>query len=330
MHDDLSAGIAQALLTLNIEAQALGEAHSHFHTQQSALNKALSLILQASAKGGHLVVTGMGKSGHVARKIAATMASTGTPAFFLHPAEASHGDLGMIGIFDVILALSFSGETQELVALLPFFKRHRLALIVICGNARSTLAQAADAQLILAIEKEACPHNLAPTSSTTVQMALGDALALGALVARGFSAEDFARFHPGGALGQRLISVADIMHLGQEVPKVSPQTSLQETLREITRGGLGIAAIVDDREQVMGVFTDGDLRRLMLSQSVEAKIPIHKIMHRHPQTIAHTELAASAVALLEDKKINQLLVVDEHNRLMGAINMHDLLKHRVI
>ncbi|MDR2173005.1 MAG: KpsF/GutQ family sugar-phosphate isomerase [Burkholderiales bacterium] len=280
---------------------------------------------------GRVIVTGMGKSGHIARKIAATLASTGTPAFFVHPSEASHGDLGMITPQDVVLALSNSGETDEVVALIPHLKREGSGLIAMTGNADSTLARAADVHLDASVESEACPLGLAPTTSTTVALALGDALALALLDARGFSAEDFARSHPGGTLGRRLLTrVSDIMRTGDALPMVAQTATLQEALVVISSKGMGMTAVLDDDARVVGIFTDGDLRRY-LEQNRELTAPIRQLIKTSPRTIHADQLAVDAIALMETApKISQLLVVDEKQHLIGALHMHDLFRARIL
>jgi arabinose-5-phosphate isomerase len=280
---------------------------------------------------GRVVVSGMGKSGHIGRKIAATLASTGTPAFFMHPAEASHGDLGMITPQDVVLALSNSGESSELVSILPLIKRKGARLIAMTGNPRSTLAREADIHLDAGVAQEACPHNLAPTASTTAALALGDALAVATLFARGFTAEDFARSHPGGSLGRRLlVHVRDLMHTGEALPVVSEAASLKEALLEMTRKGLGMTAVVDAEGRLSGIFTDGDLRRL-LDRDVDVRtLTIREVMKRAPRTISEDVLAVEAVRLMQEAKVNGLLAVDAEGRLTGALNMHDLLRAGVV
>lgn len=289
---------------------------------------ALNIILNCK---GRVVVTGMGKSGHIARKIAATLASTGTPAFFLHPGEASHGDLGMITQEDVVIALSNSGESAEVTTILPLIKRRGAKLIGMSGNPVSTLACESDAHLNAAVEKEACPHNLAPTASTTAALALGDALAVALLDARGFTPEDFARTHPGGSLGRRLlVHVRDVMHAGAKLPVVGSSASLKDALLEMTRKGLGMTAIVDDDGGLEGVFTDGDLRRA-LEKSVDVhSARIVEMMTQNPKTIGPDQLAVEAVERMQELKINGLLVVDQDKKLVGALNMHDLLKAGVV
>ncbi|MCH7821160.1 MAG: KpsF/GutQ family sugar-phosphate isomerase [Proteobacteria bacterium] len=276
---------------------------------------------------GRIVVTGMGKSGHISGKIAATLASTGTPAFFMHPAEASHGDLGMITAQDLLLAVSYSGETEEVVTILPLVKRLGARLISMTGNAKSTLAKAADAHLDISVTEEACPLNLAPTASTTAMLAMGDALAVALLKLRGFTAEDFARSHPSGSLGKRLLlRVADVMHTDAAMPVVSPGVKLKDGLMEMTQKGLGMTAIVDEHDRILGIFTDGDLRR-----ALDAGVDVHEtamrdIMHSGCKTIAPDVLAAEAVHLMEENKITALLVADDDMRLLGALNIHDLFR----
>ena len=277
--------------------------------------------------GGRIVVTGMGKSGHIGTKIAATLASTGTPAMFVHPAEASHGDMGMITSQDVVLALSNSGNTAELVTLLPLFKRMQAPLISMTGNTDSILAKAADVNLDISVAEEACPLDLAPTSSTTVSLVMGDALAIALLEARGFSAEDFAFSHPGGALGRRLLlKVEDVMHTDDQLPMVTPETRLSDALIEMTSKGMGMTTIVDADLQLLGIFTDGDLRR-----TVDHNIDIHNtqiadVMTKNCKTVHANMLAAESLAIMEERKISVLAVIDEQNRPIGAVHLHDLLK----
>ncbi len=280
---------------------------------------------------GRIVVTGMGKSGHIGNKIAATLASTGTPAFFVHPGEASHGDLGMITPGDVVLALSNSGETSELVTILPLIKRLGVPLIAMTGNPASTLAREADVNIDVTVEREACPLGLAPTASTTATLAMGDALAVALLEARGFTEQDFARSHPGGTLGRRLLlHVNDIMHQGNEIPTVSHSATLGEALVEMTAKGLGMTAVVNDENRVLGVFTDGDLRRTLDRGCHLQATPVTEVMTPGGVTTSPERLAAEALKLMEEKKINALLVVDEKERLVGALNMHDLLRAGVV
>jgi arabinose-5-phosphate isomerase len=279
---------------------------------------------------GRIVVTGMGKSGHVGGKIAATLASTGSPAFFVHPGEASHGDLGMITGQDVVLALSNSGETDELVSIVPLIKRLGVPLICMTGNPRSTLAQAADVHLDVSVPREACPLGLAPTSSTTATLVMGDALAVALLEARGFTAQDFARSHPGGSLGRRLLlHVADVMHRDEQIPQVAAGVPLGDALLEMSRKGLGMTAVVADG-RVVGVFTDGDLRRALDRSADVRSVAVDALMTRNPVTVPPDLLAAEALALMEGRKINALLVTGPEGRLVGALNMHDLLRARVV
>jgi arabinose-5-phosphate isomerase len=280
---------------------------------------------------GRVVVTGMGKSGHVGRKLAATLASTGTPAFFVHPGEASHGDMGMITAEDVVIALSNSGNTAEVVTLLPLIKRLGAPLISLTGNAESTLAQAAVANLDTGVEQEACPLNLAPTSSTTTALVMGDALAIALLEARGFSAEDFAFSHPGGSLGRRLLLlVDDIMHSGDSMPLVKPEVPLRDALLEMTRKGLGLTGIQDEQGALVGIFTDGDLRRTLDQNLDFQSVRIGELMTRGSKTACAGMLAAEALKIMEDARINGLFVVDSTGRPVGALNMHDLLRAGVV
>ena len=280
---------------------------------------------------GRVVVLGMGKSGHIGGKIAATLASTGTPAFFVHPGEASHGDLGMITARDVVLALSNSGETDELLTILPLIKRLGIPLISMTGNPRSTLSQAASVNIDVHVDKEACPLGLAPTASTTAALAMGDALAVALLETRGFTAEDFALSHPGGSLGRRLLlHIDDLMHTGEAIPRVTLDTPLTEALHEMSSKGLGMTAVVDQDGRVAGIFTDGDLRR-----TLDQKLDFHchqvgDVMTRHCTTIRTGVLAAEALAVMDAKKINGLLVVDQEQKLVGAVGMHDLLRAGVV
>ena len=294
----------------------------------AAFGDAVALMLEVR---GRVVVMGMGKSGHIGRKTAATLASTGTPAMFVHPAEASHGDLGMIKPVDLVLAISYSGESEELVAILPVLKRLGVPLVAMTGNLESSLARYANIALDCGVDKEACPLNLAPTASTTAQLALGDALAVALLDARGFKAEDFARSHPGGALGRKLLThVRDVMRSGSDVPSVPPEAGLSELMREMSAKGLGAAAIVDIDGRVLGIFTDGDLRRLIEKGGDIRSIAAKDLMHAGPKTISKDALAVEAVALMEQNRITSVLVVDENNHLCGALNSNDLLRAKVI
>lgn len=293
-----------------------------------AFANACQHMLDAS---GRVVTCGMGKSGHVARKIAATLASTGTPAFFVHPGEAGHGDLGMITEGDVVLALSYSGESDEILMLLPILKRQGNRLIAMTGRAQSSLAKAADVHLDVSVPEEACPLHLAPTSSTTASIAMGDALAVALLEARGFTADDFARSHPAGSLGRRLLlHITDVMHSGNELPRVSVDASLSEALVEMSRKRLGMTAVVDSDERLVGLFTDGDLRRALDSDVDVRNAHIVDVMTRSPRTIGADQLAVEAARLMETHQINGLMVVDAAQRLVGALNIHDLLRARVV
>ena len=280
---------------------------------------------------GRVIVTGMGKSGHVGNKIAATLASTGTPAFFVHPGEASHGDLGMITDEDLVIAVSYSGETAELLTILPLVKRQGVPLIALTGNGASTLAKWADVHIDVSVAKEACPLGLAPTSSTTATLVMGDALAIALLEARGFTEEDFARSHPGGSLGRRLLLlIGDLMHTGDAVPFVSMDATVRDALAEISRKGLGFTAIVDENEIVMGLFTDGDLRRL-LDQVLDVRTtPITDVMTKNCKTLRPGMLAAEALEQMQKFKVNAFPVTDDQRRLLGALNMHDLLRSGVV
>lgn len=311
--------------TLKVEAAAVLNLQHHLGAD---FVKAVRLVLSSQ---GRLVVMGMGKSGHIGRKIVATLASTGTPAMFVHPAEASHGDLGMIQPVDVVLAISNSGESDELNVILPIIKRLGVALLAMTGNPASTLARHADAFLNSGVAKEACPLNLAPTASTTAQLALGDALAVALLDARGFKAEDFARSHPGGALGRKLFThVRDVMRSGDQVPKVLTTVSFGELMREMSAKGLGAAAVVDDAGQVCGVFTDGDLRRLIEKGVDLRQATAHQVMHPNPQTISVDALAVEAAELMELRRITSVLVLDAQGNLCGALNSNDLMRAKVI
>jgi len=311
--------------TLDIEAAALQGLKARLDER---FVRAVEMMLQVK---GRVVVTGMGKSGHIGRKIAATLASTGTPAMFVHPAEASHGDLGMIKVVDVVLAISNSGESDELVAILPVLKRQGVPLIAMTGGLQSSLARHADVVLDSSVEKEACPLNLAPTASTTAQLALGDALAVALLDARGFKPEDFARSHPGGSLGRRLLThVGDVMRSGEDVPRVAPTASFSELMQEMSRKGLGASAVVDAAGRAVGVFTDGDLRRLIEKGQDLRALTAGEVMHATPRTIAQDALAVEAAEMMEKHRITSLLVVDAQGVLCGAINTNDLMRAKVI
>ncbi|HMT79422.1 MAG TPA: KpsF/GutQ family sugar-phosphate isomerase [Azonexus sp.] len=311
--------------TLSIEAAAVDALKCRINEDFVC---AVELILNSP---GRLIVSGMGKSGHIARKIAATMASTGTPAYFVHPAEASHGDLGMITRHDILLALSNSGESEELLRIVPAVKRQGAKIISMTGVPSSTLAREADVHLDAGVAQEACPHNLAPTASTTAALALGDALAVALLDARGFSPDDFARSHPGGSLGRRLLThVRDVMRAGDKVPAVAPTTAITDAIVAMSRGGLGLVAITDAANQVLGIFTDGDLRRAFERRIDLQQGDIASVMHPSPRTIGPDRLAVEAVEVMERLRINALLVVDTDNHLIGALNMHDLFNAKVI
>ncbi len=320
-------------------ARAIKLAHDTFDIEAAAVSglkqrvgaqfaQAVDMVLNVR---GRVVVMGMGKSGHIGRKIAATLASTGTPAMFVHAAEASHGDLGMVKPADLVLAISNSGESDELMAILPVLKRLGVPLIAMTGNAKSTLASYADLALDSGVDKEACPLNLAPTASTTAQMALGDALAVALLDARGFKAEDFARSHPGGALGRKLLThVGDVMRSGGGVPQVGPAAGFSDLMREMSDKGLGATAIVDTDARVLGIFTDGDLRRLVEKGIDLRAATAGQVMHPNPKTIARDALAVEAVELMEQNRITSVLVVDPDGRLCGALNSNDLMRAKVM
>ena len=311
--------------TFDIEAAAITGLKAR---TGDAFTRAVAAML---AVRGRVVVTGMGKSGHIGRKIAATLASTGTPAMFVHPAEASHGDLGMIKSIDLVLAISNGGESDEITAILPVLKRQGVPLVAMTGNPQSTLARHADILLDSGVEKEACPLNLAPTASTTAQLALGDALAVALLDARGFKAEDFARSHPGGALGRKLLThVTDVMRTGDAVPRVGPETSFSDLMREMSHKGLGASAIVDAQDQVLGIFTDGDLRRL-IEKGIELRgLQARDVMHPNPRVLRNDVLAVEAADLMEQHRITSVLIVDAQGRLCGALNSNDLMRAKVI
>jgi len=316
---------ASGIAVIETEAQALTALVARI---DHGFAEACRLMLQCQ---GRVVVTGMGKSGHVGRKIAATLASAGTPSFFVHPGEASHGDLGMITAGDVVLAISNSGGTSEIVTILPLIKRLGVPLITLTGDPGSRMAEAADVNIDVGVEEEACPLGLAPTASTTASLAMGDAIAIALLEARGFSAEDFARSHPGGRLGRRLLlHVSDIMHRGDEMPRVSLDVPVSEALMEMTRTGLGVTAIVDDDLKVLGIYTDGDLRRTIDRELDVHKAKISEVMTAECVTVQPNMLAAEGLKIMEDREINALLVVDEEHRLVGVLSMHDLLRAGVI
>ena len=313
--------------TLTIEADAIAALNARLETDDSVA-KAVQLLLNCT---GRVVVSGIGKSGHIGRKIAATLASTGTPAMFVHPAEAAHGDLGMVTAHDAFIAISNSGEASELLSIVGIIKRMGAPLISMTGNPKSSLGQLADVHLDVSVAKEACPLNLAPTASTTVTLALGDALAVALLDARGFREEDFARSHPGGALGRRLLThVRDVMRSDGAVPKVGIDARLQDALMEITQKGMGMTAIVDGDGRPVGVFTDGDLRRLLERVQDFSKVMIRDVMHANPHRVHPEQLAVDAVAVMEEFRINQMLVTDADDKLVGALHIHDLTRAKVI
>lgn len=311
--------------TIELEAEALAALARRI---DGGFARACELILSIP---GRVIVVGMGKSGHIGGKIAATLASTGTPAFFVHPGEASHGDLGMITPHDLVLAISNSGETDEILLILPIIKRMGAKLVALTGNPDSTLARQADAVLHCPVEKEACPLNLAPTASTTAALAMGDALAVALLKSRGFTREDFARSHPAGSLGRRLLLyVADIMHTGDEVPLVAEDAGLREALLEMTSKGLGMTGVVDSERRLLGILTDGDLRRI-LNRAIDVHAAkVRDVMTVNPKVTGPDRLAAETVELMRSLKINGLFVVDESRRVVGALNMHDLLRRRIV
>jgi len=310
---------------LEIEAKAISDL---IGSLDQRFVQAVDTILNCR---GRVVVSGIGKSGHIARKIASTLASTGTPAFFVHPAEASHGDLGMVARDDVFIALSNSGESEELLAIIPLLKRQGAKLVAMTGNPQSALAREADVHLYAGAEKEACPLNLAPTASTTAALALGDALALALMQAKGFTRDEFAASHPGGTLGRKLLThVRDVMRTGENAPRVAQTATAMVGMLEISRGRMGMTTVLDERGRVTGIFTDGDLRR-SLEKGVDLRsVPITEIMTRGPRTIGPDKLAVEAVQIMERYKVNQLVVVDEDQKLLGALNMHDLFRAKVI
>jgi len=321
---------ALAKNTLEIESQGIQLLKDRFEDPEycQAFLAAVDLLLHCK---GRIVVSGIGKSGHIARKIAATFASTGSPAFFVHPAEASHGDLGMVQSEDVFLALSYSGEASELMTIVPLIKRMGAKLIAMTGKPESSLAKFADVHLNVAIQKEACPLNLAPTTSTTATLAMGDALAVVLLDARNFQASDFAMSHPGGSLGRRLLTlVRDIMHSGEEVPMNTMHDSFKDLLLEMSKKRLGMTVITDVNQEVLGVFTDGDLRRLLEKTLQLEAITVSDVITLNPKTVSQDMLAAEALEIMERHRINQLIVVDQQNKLVGALNMHDLLSNKIL
>jgi arabinose-5-phosphate isomerase len=319
------AALELARRVLAIEADAI---RAMIDRLDSRFLDAVTLIL---ARSGRVVVSGMGKSGHIARKIASTLASTGTPAYFVHPAEASHGDLGMVMAGDVFIGISYSGESDELLRIVPLLKRQGAKLIVLTGNPDSTLAREADVHLDVSVAQEACPLNLSPTASTTASLALGDALAVALLDARGFSADDFARSHPGGSLGRRLLThVSDVMRTGDAIPVVRLGATLADGVIEISRKGMGMTAVVDDAQRIVGLFTDGDLRRALARDVNLRTTHIDEAMTPSPRTILPSALAAAAVEIMERTKSTQLPVVDADGRLVGALNIHDLFRAKVV
>ncbi|WP_075794298.1 KpsF/GutQ family sugar-phosphate isomerase [Massilia putida] len=316
-----------ARAALDVEGEAIRKLAERLGRDDS-VPRAVALMMACK---GRVVVTGMGKSGHIGRKIAATLASTGTPALFLHPAEAAHGDLGMVTSQDVLIAISYSGESSELAVVIPAVKRMGVPVVAMTGKPESTLALAADVHLDVSVEKEACPLNLAPTASTTATLALGDALAVALLELRGFRSDDFARSHPGGALGRRLLThVRDVMRSGDAVPRVKPDALLTDALLEISHKGMGMTAIVDDAGRPVGVFTDGDLRRLIEKVQDFSTLVIRDVMHANPRRVHPEQLAVDAVAVMEEFRINQMLVVDADDVLVGALHIHDLTRAKVI
>lgn len=315
----------QALQVLKIEAAAVTQLALYI---DESFNMACQMMYDCK---GRVIVVGMGKSGHIANKIAATLASTGTPAFFVHPAEASHGDLGMITADDVVLTISNSGETAEVLAIVPVLKRRGIRMVAMTGRPDSTLATLSDVHLCVRVEQEACPLGLAPTASTTATLAMGDAIAVALLDVRGFSADDFALSHPGGSLGRRLLlRLEDVMHFGDALPVVHQQVSLKEALLEISRKGLGMTSVVDDSGKLVGLFTDGDLRRVLDQQVDLHTASIATLMTKNCVTAKPAMLAAEALQIMEQRKINGLIVVNEQKEPVGALNMHDLLKAGVI
>jgi arabinose-5-phosphate isomerase len=327
---DESETVQSALRTLSTDRDGLAALSDAMAGELGpAFARAVALVARLR---GRLVVTGVGKSGHIGSKIAATLASTGTPAFFVHPGEASHGDLGMIQPDDILLAISYSGETDELLFILPAIKRQGVRLIAITGNPSSSLASQADVNLDGNVTSEACPHGLAPTASTTAALVLGDALAVALLEARGFTSDDFARSHPAGSLGRRLLlRIADVMHAGDDVPRVGPDATVSEALVEMTRKHLGMTAVVDSHNRLLGVFTDGDLRRALDDEGVDLRgATVAQLMTRGPKTIGSDKLAVQAAQVMEKHQITALPVTDEQGCVVGALNIHDLLRARVV
>lgn len=313
---------SSALATLRIEQQAIDVLATQIDDR---FNRACEVLLQCK---GRVVITGMGKSGHIGRKMAATFASTGTPSFFMHPGEAGHGDLGMLVRGDVLIAISNSGKSDEIMMLMPLIKHLGVPMITISRNDKGPMPQNADIALTLGESDEACPLGLAPTSSTTATLVLGDALAVALLEARGFTADDFARSHPAGALGKRLLlHVKHLMHTGEELPKVSPETPMNQVLYEISNKRLGLTTIVDEQDHLLGIFTDGDLRRLIdKQQGFDVNLPVSEVMTKKPSTISQEARAVEALQQLNQKKISQFVVVDDQNKVIGVISMHDLIQ----
>lgn len=330
MNKPKSAGAAHDVIgkareVLEIESRAISDLIGRL---DETFSHAVEIILN---RRGRVVVSGIGKSGHIARKIASTLASTGTPAFFVHPAEASHGDLGMVTRDDVFIALSNSGESAELLAIVPVLKRQGAKMIAMTGNPKSSLASEADVHLYAGAAKEACPLNLAPTASTTAALALGDALAIALMEAKGFTVDEFALSHPGGALGRKLLThVRDVMRTGPNAPHVPHTATLMDAMLEMSRGRMGMTAVLDDSGRVIGIYTDGDLRRSLEKELDLRATPVNDVMSRAPRTIRPDRLAAEAVEIMERNKVNQLLVVDDTEKLVGALNMHDLFRGKVI
>ncbi len=317
--------LQSAKRVFSIEKQAIEDIAQNLDT---SFIECCQLILDTPGK---VVVIGMGKSGHIGNKMAATLASTGTPAFFVHPAEASHGDLGMISENDLVIALSNSGETHEVTSLLPVIKRRGIPLISITGNPDSQLAKASQVHLTVAVKQEACPHNLAPTASTTAVLVLADAIAVSLLEARGFTADDFALSHPGGSLGKKLLLVVDdLMHAGNDFPSVSENVTVKEALLEITNKRLGMTAVVNDKQELLGIFTDGDLRRSLETESNILSKPIGDLMTASCRTVVSGTLASEAVRVMQTNSINALIVLNEQNQPIGALNMHDMLKAGIV
>jgi arabinose-5-phosphate isomerase len=317
--------VSSALRTIRLEAEAVTALGARIDGQFTA---ACELILNCT---GRVIVTGMGKSGHIGKKIAATLASTGTPAFFVHPGEASHGDLGMITKNDIVLAISYSGTSSEIVTLLPLLKRAGIKIISMSANAQSTLGEIAEVNLDISVVFEACPLDLAPTSSTTATLVMGDALAIALLEARGFTAEDFAFSHPGGALGRKLLlRVADVMHSGDEIPRVTPNTPMLDALMVMSEKGFGMTTVMDQAGDLLGIFTDGDLRR-SIDKGVDIRTArVGELMNTHPKMLRENTLAAEALALMEQAKINVLLITNEQKALVGVVKINDLLRAGII